>query len=182
MGFSFIREGDTTSHGGTVLSCTSTNIVHGKPLALLGDKVSCPKCKGIYPIVDVKNLSMTFNGRPVASEGDKTACGASLIASQSVATASPTSGGSVGGGKSVAAETSPDSFRGRFQVLDDATRQPLAGHPYTIHAADGTVLQGKTDASGYTDWHDSAQASSLTFSHQPKASDSAGSDSDGGVA
>ncbi|MDN7795054.1 PAAR domain-containing protein [Burkholderia vietnamiensis] len=40
MGSSFIREGDTTSHGGRVLACTSTNIVFGKPLALEGDTVS----------------------------------------------------------------------------------------------------------------------------------------------
>jgi uncharacterized Zn-binding protein involved in type VI secretion len=49
MGFSFIREGDSTSHGGRVPACTSTNIVHGKPLALVGDMVACPKCGGVYP-------------------------------------------------------------------------------------------------------------------------------------
>ncbi|WP_321817878.1 MULTISPECIES: PAAR domain-containing protein [unclassified Paraburkholderia] len=171
MGFSFIREDDTTSHGGKVLACTPTNVVHGKPLALLGDMVSCPKCGGVYPIVDVKNLGMTFNGRPVASEGDKTACGATLIATQSVATASPTSGGSVGSGKSVTAETSPETpYRGRFRVLDDATREPLANHPYTVKASDGTVIQGTTDANGFTQWHDSTRASALTFSHSGSGS------------
>ncbi|MEK6350724.1 MAG: PAAR domain-containing protein [Burkholderia sp.] len=172
MSFSFIREGDTTSHGGTVLTCTSTNTVEGKPLALIGDMVSCPKCGGVYPIVDVKNLGMTFGGRAVASEGDKTACGASLIASQSVATASPTGGlgASVGGGKSVESEKSAEaSYRGRFQVLDDITRQPVAGHSYTVRAADGRIIQGKTDANGFTDWLDSHDASSLTFEHPGSA-------------
>lgn len=79
MGFAFIREGDTTSHGGRVLACSPENKSDGVPLALLGDKVSCPKCGGIYPIVGVKNLGVTFDGRPVASEGDTTACGATLI-------------------------------------------------------------------------------------------------------
>ncbi|HIH2750447.1 TPA: PAAR domain-containing protein [Burkholderia lata] len=169
MGFAFIREGDTTSHGGRVLACTPTNKVDGRPLALLGDKVSCPKCGGIYPIVGVKNLGMTFDGRPVASEGDTTACGASLIASQSTATADPTSGpgGSIGGGKSVLSQASQDATqRGRFQVIDDATRQPLAGHPYTVTASDGRVVQGTTDANGFTDWLEGHQASSLSF-HQP---------------
>ncbi|AIP58355.1 PAAR motif family protein [Burkholderia pseudomallei HBPUB10303a] len=92
MGFSFIREGDTTSHGGRVLACSPENKSDGVPLALLGDKVSCPKCGGIYPIVGVKNLGVTFDGRPVASEGDTTACGATLIASQNNTTAEPTSG------------------------------------------------------------------------------------------
>lgn len=30
MSSAFIREGDTTSHGGRVLACMSTNIVFGK--------------------------------------------------------------------------------------------------------------------------------------------------------
>ncbi len=79
MGFAFIREGGTTSHGGRVLACAPENKSDGVPLALLGDKVSCPKCGGVYPIVGVKNLGVTFYGRPVASEGDTTACGATLI-------------------------------------------------------------------------------------------------------
>ncbi len=107
MGFAFIRDGDTTSHGGRVIASDMTNTVDGKALALLGDMVSCPRCGGIYPIVKIKaDLNMTFNGRPVASDGDMTACGATLIASQSVATASPTSGvgAPVGGEKSVIAQ------------------------------------------------------------------------------
>jgi uncharacterized Zn-binding protein involved in type VI secretion len=70
MDFAFICEGDTTSHGGRVLTCAPENEIDGRPLALLGDKVSCPKCGGIYPIVGVKDLGVTFDGRPVASEGD----------------------------------------------------------------------------------------------------------------
>jgi len=169
MGFAFIREGDTTSHGGRVLACSPENTDDGRPIALLGDKVSCPKCGGIYPIVGVKNLGVTFDGRPVASDGDTTACGATLIASQNNTTAEPTSGpgGSVGGGKSVLSQASHDTpQRGRFQVIDDVTRQPLAGHPYTVTSSDGRVIQGKTDSNGFTDWLEGHQASSLSF-HQP---------------
>lgn len=166
MGFAFIREGDTTSHGGRVLACAPENKSDGVPLALLGDKVSCPKCGGVYPIVGVKNLGVTFDGRPVASEGDTTACGATLIASQNNTTAEPTSGGSIGSGKSVVSETNPQTpYRGRFQLLDDVTRQPVAGQPYTVRAADGRVIQGTTDASGFTDWLEGHEASSLTFGH-----------------
>ncbi|MDR3097652.1 MAG: PAAR domain-containing protein [Paraburkholderia sp.] len=170
MGFAFIREGDTTSHGGKVLACTPTNKVEGRPLALLGDMVSCPKCGGVYPIVDVKNLGMKFDGRPVASEGDKTACGASLIASQGIATASPTSGpgGSVGGGRNVMSETAATQsgpHRGRFQVLDESTGQAIPNHPYKITSSTGQTITGKTDANGYTDWIQDHTSSSLTFDH-----------------
>ena len=58
--------GDKTTHGGTV-----------------GDLVSCPKCKGNFPIIEGSSI-MLANGRGIALEGMKTACGAELIASQSM--------------------------------------------------------------------------------------------------
>lgn len=129
-----------------------------------------PEVRGIYPIVGVKNLGVTFDGRPVASDGDTTVCGATLIASQNNTTAKPTSGpgGPIGGGKSVLSQASHDTpQRGRFQVIDDVTRQPLAGHPYTVTSSDGRVIQCKTDSNGFTGWLEGHQASSLSF-HQPK--------------
>ena len=42
--------------------------------------VACPKCEGTYPIVE-GDPSCTINGTPVAFEGHKTACGATLISS-----------------------------------------------------------------------------------------------------
>ncbi|AVE40888.1 PAAR domain-containing protein [Providencia stuartii] len=49
---------------------------------VVGDQVSCPKCKGIYAIVE-GSATMKYNGKSLALEGMKTACGATLIASQS---------------------------------------------------------------------------------------------------
>ena len=118
---------------------------------------------------------MTFGGRAVATEGDKTACGATLIASQGQATVEPTSGagGSVGAGKSVVAQTAAQddgAFRGRFQLVDDKTREPIANHPYTVTAANGQTIQGTTDSSGNTGWLTSHQAASLTFETDPASS------------
>ncbi|KVS51674.1 hypothetical protein WK39_27400 [Burkholderia cepacia] len=168
MTYAFIREGDTTSHGGRVLACTSTNMMFGKPVALLGDMVACPKCGGVYPIVDVKVRSMTFGGRPVATEGDKTACGASLIASQGSAHVEQVSGagGSIGGGRSVVSqqETTPaGAYRGRFQVLDEKTGSPVPNHAYTFTASDGSTVTGTTDAAGFTQWHEASAPASLRF-------------------
>jgi uncharacterized Zn-binding protein involved in type VI secretion len=169
MGFAFIREGDSTSHGGRVLVCSPENESDGKPIALLGDMVSCPRCGGIFPIVNVKHeLNMTFDGRPVATEGDQTACGATLIASSNGSVASPT-GGPIGQGRNVLAQRSRTSQgvseRGRFQVLDEETGRPIPNHPYTVKGDNGRVISGTTDENGYTDWLETDSASSLTFGH-----------------
>lgn len=81
----FIVRGDTTDHGGTVIEADVTFDVHGKPVALVGHMVVCPKCKGIFPIKSGAP-DMNSMGMDVARHGDKTGCGATLISSQAVAT------------------------------------------------------------------------------------------------
>lgn len=80
----FIVLGDSTSHGGKVVSACPTATTHGKPIARLGDQVSCPKC-GPNTIASGDSTHIIM-GKPVARHGDKTACGATLIAGQSVTT------------------------------------------------------------------------------------------------
>lgn len=58
-----------------------TDICHGKPIAYLGHKVSCPKCKGTFPIIEGV-MTTTFYGKGVAIAGMKTSCGATLVATQ----------------------------------------------------------------------------------------------------
>ncbi|HCS07504.1 MULTISPECIES: PAAR domain-containing protein [Pseudomonas] len=75
-----IRLGDTTTHGGVVLEAFSRTDLNGKPIAGVGHKVSCPLCKGIFPIVE-GSATDSVDGIAVALDGMKTACGAALIAS-----------------------------------------------------------------------------------------------------
>jgi uncharacterized Zn-binding protein involved in type VI secretion len=42
MSQGFVLLGDKTTHGGEVISASSTMIVNGKRVALVGDLVSCP--------------------------------------------------------------------------------------------------------------------------------------------
>lgn len=81
-----IRQGDKTSHNGTVLEGFPDNICMGKPIAGVGHKVSCPKCRGTHTIVEGET-SFIAMGKNVAVEGMKTSCGAVLIASQQTDTA-----------------------------------------------------------------------------------------------
>ena len=76
-----IRIGDQSSHGGVVVSGASKTMMFGKAVALLGDKVSCPiPGHGVCPIVE-GDPGWLVDGKPVALEGHKTACGAALISS-----------------------------------------------------------------------------------------------------
>lgn len=98
----FIVRGDTTDHGGTVIEADATFDVHGKPVALVGHMVVCPKCKGIFPIKSGAP-DMISMGMDVARHGDKTECGATLISSQAVARWST----AAGDGAPASAEATP---------------------------------------------------------------------------
>ncbi|MEN5343450.1 PAAR domain-containing protein [Achromobacter mucicolens] len=87
-----IRVGDKTTHGGTVIEGFSSYSIDGRAAAGLGHNVECPTCNGIYPIVEGVS-SFTIDGGYVAIEGMRTACGATLIASQNIASVIPDSGG-----------------------------------------------------------------------------------------
>ncbi|UYZ85556.1 PAAR domain-containing protein [Entomomonas sp. E2T0] len=73
--------GDRTDHGGKVITGLSGCEYKGQPVACVGDLVDCPKCDGVYRIVEGSGC-LDHKGVPVAVEGMKTGCGAKLIASQ----------------------------------------------------------------------------------------------------
>ncbi|MGJ0624046.1 PAAR domain-containing protein [Xenorhabdus bovienii] len=81
VGKAVIRLNDTTDHGGKVITAIDSYVYQGVPIAGKGDLVSCPKCKGVFPVVEGSN-DLQHQGKPIALEGMYTACGAKLIASQ----------------------------------------------------------------------------------------------------
>lgn len=83
----FIVVGDKTSHGGAVIEGAPSTTTGGKPIARVGDKVSCPKRgHGGTTVIATGDPSCLIDGRPAARHGDTTACGATLISSQAVST------------------------------------------------------------------------------------------------
>jgi len=80
-----ILVGDTTSHGGRVEEGCSTDTFDGRALACVGHMVWCPKCKGSFAILPEGSGGHSLpwiEGLNLAVEGMRTACGATLIASQ----------------------------------------------------------------------------------------------------
>jgi uncharacterized Zn-binding protein involved in type VI secretion len=162
-----IRQGDPTSHGGRVIEGSLFDICMGKPIAFVGHKVTCPKCKGIFPIAEGAP-NTTFYGKGVALAGMKTACGATLIATQftdtveysrgSVPAASDTKaadqaqGASTQTPRGAAAITGTGNqlFNEKFMLIDDETGDPLPHTEYAIRRASGEIEHGTTDVNGCT--------------------------------
>ena len=85
MGKAVICKGDKTSHGGVVIQGLASATIEGRQIACIGHKTVCPQCKGSFPIIEGAG-NHSFMGLGTAVDGMKTACGASLIASQTKVT------------------------------------------------------------------------------------------------
>lgn len=79
-GDGMIRVGDPTSHGGKVITGQQNYIVDGVAVACVGDKVTCPQDghNGVTTIVE-GHPTIRINGKAVAFDGCRTACGARLM-------------------------------------------------------------------------------------------------------
>ncbi|WP_411849709.1 PAAR domain-containing protein [Stenotrophomonas sp. LGBM10] len=73
--------GDTTTSGGRVITGSPFTDIEGKPVARINDYATCPVHGGAFAIVS-GDATLIIDGQPVAREGDRLACGCSLIAGQ----------------------------------------------------------------------------------------------------
>lgn len=81
MARAIVRLGDKTTHGGVVITASPVHTLRGMGIARIGDKVTCPlPGHGTNEIVEGCPV-FRIDGRSVALQGHKTACGCSLIAS-----------------------------------------------------------------------------------------------------
>jgi uncharacterized Zn-binding protein involved in type VI secretion len=76
-----IRLGDSTSHGGKVIAATGTAFVHGIGVARKGDACICPIKGHTSCVIAEGDPHVLVGGLPVAFQGHKTSCGATLISS-----------------------------------------------------------------------------------------------------
>lgn len=76
-----IRLGDATSHGGKVTAASATVQVNGVAVARQGDACICPISGHSVCVIAEGDLTVLIEGIPVAFQGHKTSCGATLISS-----------------------------------------------------------------------------------------------------
>lgn len=160
--------GDRTSHGGTVIEGHQFFIIHGKPVAGVGHRVTCPKCSGSHVIVEGA-VNATMMGIRIAVEGMRTSCGAILIASQIMDTievgagfeSAASSVQAAGAGELDAAVAhSPDTthaasskdsaFNDHYVLVDVETGAILSYTEYAVVRASGEIEHGVSDAEGKT--------------------------------
>ena len=81
MSKGFVLLGDKTTHGGQVISASSTMVVNGKNVALVGDKIICPiNGHGINAIID-GSPEWISDGKAVVVNGCHCECGCQVISS-----------------------------------------------------------------------------------------------------
>lgn len=127
--------------------------IEGKPVARIGDKATCPKCKGTFPIVS-GDATFVIDGQPVARERDYLACGCRLLSARQVrvfldGATSDSPAADAAMLEAVARHAA--RYKAQFRAVEDATGKPVAGQPYRIELANGTSRTGCTDESGLTD-------------------------------
>lgn len=175
----FIVVGDRTSHGGTVISGDMTFTVDGQPIARVGDKVICPRCKTTASIVTSRFPTVSAFGQNMAYDQDATSCGALLISRHNGhAGWDPNPGGNVeSSAKPTVASPEPVDDHSpkkvpRFQehfILHDDDGALMANVPYRAITGDGRIFEGKTDSQGRTSviWTDAPNAVELTVGPNP---------------
>ncbi|MDW5418592.1 PAAR domain-containing protein [Iodobacter sp. CM08] len=145
----------------------------GKAVAREGDMVSCPiQGHGSCPIIE-GDPSWDVDGKAVALEGHKTACGAVLFSSMPEVSRSYEGSGAASSGAprpiaakaltaaSVLAATSGE-FDQHFLLQDEITGAPLVNRMYRIKWSGGEI-EGRTDEHGHTQKTSSGKAEEVTI-------------------
>lgn len=74
-----IRLGDPTSHGGSVVQASSSHRVMERGVARVGDRCISPMRGHENCVIAEGDPQVLSDGIPVAFDGHKTSCGATLI-------------------------------------------------------------------------------------------------------
>lgn len=86
MALPIVRLGDSTSHGGKVISASVTHLIDEIGIARVGDMITCPQVGHGINIIVEGCPTYLIGGRMVALHGNRCACGCTLISSLVTAT------------------------------------------------------------------------------------------------
>ncbi|AUI89915.1 PAAR domain-containing protein [Xanthomonas oryzae] len=168
-----IRLGDPTTGGGRVISARlgSFATIDGKPVVVRGDRANCQRHHGIFAFVEADDSS-TFDDLGIVLQGHRLACGCHALSTRGASFDGTPTAPHAGGVAVMAAgllanaverDDSAPPFSGRFELLDEASGQPVAGRRVRLSTPSGKQLDCVTDAQGMTDWLASDSDEPLMF-------------------
>ena len=73
------RLGDSTDHGGTIISGAQRTFLDGRPIARMGDEHECGYTYHGTGTIASGSQTTFVEGKPVARVGDTTSCGATIV-------------------------------------------------------------------------------------------------------
>lgn len=154
----YITVGAKTTHGGTVISGSPHTTHNGIPIARVGDKVMCKKCKKMTTIVS-GDAAFVIDGAPIARAGDTTSCGAKLVAVQQSFVEGDFEIMGIEEAEKIKQEAQlyfdeavgTKLYDEQFQLIDDFTGKPLKNVPYIMMCDEEEISKGITDDSGFTE-------------------------------
>ncbi len=79
MGEQLARLGDSTDHGGTIISGAERTLVDGQPAARMGDEHECGYTYHGTGTIAGGSQTTLIEGKPAARVGDTTSCGATIV-------------------------------------------------------------------------------------------------------
>jgi uncharacterized Zn-binding protein involved in type VI secretion len=138
-----------------MISGTPDTEIDGAKVCRLNDMATCPRHKGVFPIVAGCDDTIIIDGQPVALDGAALACGCRVMAgSQNLVFVDSRSEGGASSylsafSRSLIRGTGVDSpmFDDLFRVeLEDGS--PASGYRYEVRRKDGSVMEGLTDSQG----------------------------------
>jgi uncharacterized Zn-binding protein involved in type VI secretion len=133
--------GDTTTHGGQVITAAETVFYLDRQVARVGDQVTCPKCKGVHTIASGAPKAYAL-GMQIARNGDMISCGARLISGSGVV-----DGMTANHARRL---SEPEVYDEQVQIVDEKTGAPLPFYPFYIEVSDGQIVSGETNGEGCT--------------------------------
>jgi uncharacterized Zn-binding protein involved in type VI secretion len=151
----FIKEGDKTTSGATVIEGFENDFHHGVLLTFVGAKLFCPTCKSLGVILGIgPRFPDNWMGKEQALEGDLGACKCEptphLIASQNDTYEEYTADELAQTGCGPNGELFLYRHDEQITLRDRRTNQALANIPYRMKTGSSVIASGKTDANGRT--------------------------------
>jgi uncharacterized Zn-binding protein involved in type VI secretion len=174
-----ITLGAKTTAGGIVITASSCCSINGVKVAVEGDSIVCPACrsKGVITIFGPR-IPESWDGKQVALQDDLCVCACPspprLVADQSLKCQVIGGGGGAANGEAAAVSVA-SAAREQAQTaalaeqveqvalrfVDEFTQAPIASKRYRLELPE-RVIEGTTDADGYTQAIDAADRARLT--------------------